>query len=498
MIVSLQKILFFIIVFTLPITNFIKNISSIGPLNGKLSTYFVIIGLFFWILDIIRNKKEILFPKYFKIWAFLFLIFDILVSIYGLYSVDYRILEHEKLKIFIEYTSIDTYISLQTISVIFFFIKIIKNIVFNFILTFGTSLWIYNLFFYNFQNGIKILKYAIYGVIFILFLYSIPETLYLLNVDIGKQILSTINPFLYEIGKNYNWHPPLYWKNQMRLIFPEPSNIGLFMSIILPMFTIYFFKAKTKVKYLYGTIISFYSYCIFMSQARTAYALLVCFVIFILILTLLKKENFYNFIIFCILICIGFSGYYTVMNNKLYSNEIIIEESLNNNLLSITNSNARSNGARFGVIKTEFKMGMDNIVTGVGKELTPVYFEKYLSEEDASNNEIKLWLRLMREKGIFKSSYPNLNEYTRTFAETGILGVFLFVSSFVYTINKLLFFIFKKTYKSLNEVLIISLGLLLCMISWMGSPATAFYIPFIYLGFAFIVINKSLNIKNEY
>ena len=510
MLVKYQKILFFIIILTMPITNFIKNFSYLGAMNGKLSTYFVIIALSLWIFDIVKNKKELLLPKYFKIWATLFLVYFTFSSINGLLNVNYEILVHDKLKMLLEGSNISNYISVPVITKIFFGVKIIKNILFNFVFTFITSLWIYNLFYSNYKEGLKIFKYAIITIVTIFFIYSIPETLYLIHNNIGQKILSVINPFLYEIGKSYNWHPPLLWKNQMRLIFPEPSNIGLFISVILPISFIYFIKTSSKLKYLYLFVIVFYSYCIFMSQARTAYALLVIFLLMSFILILTKKEILLKYIVTLFCVVIGFGCYYFVSNiaaSNLYRNISIqktentfikisensnfINNKVNNNLLSIADSKARSNGARYGVIKTELKIGLDNALLGVGKELTPVYFKEYLSADDAKNNEIKLWLKLMEEKGIFKSSYPNLNEYSRTFAEAGLIGLLLFITPFCYAIYKISMKIFNKN-NSIDwfDSSIILLGLSICLISWFGSPATAFYIPIIYLGFAFILINK--------
>ena len=510
MLVKYQKILFFIIILTMPITNFIKNFSYLGAMNGKLSTYFVIIALSLWIFDTVKNKKEILFPKYFKIWSAIFLIYFTLASINGLLNVHYEILVHEKLKIILEDSNISKYISIPVITKIFFGIKIIKNILFNFIFTFITSLWIYNLFYSNYKEGLKIFKYAVITIVAIFFIYSIPETLYLIHNNIGHKILSVINPFLYEIGKSYNWHPPLLWKNQMRLLFPEPSNIGLFISVILPITFIYFIKTNSKLKYLYLLVIVFYSYCIFMSQARTAYALLVVFLAMFFILVLIKRGILLKYIIALFCVVIGFGCYYfvsciaasnsyrniSIQNTensfiKLSQNYNFINNKINSNLLSIADSGARSNGARYGVTKTELQIGLDNVILGVGKELTPIYFEEYLSADDAKNTEIKLWLKLMEEKGIFKSFYPNLNEYSRTFAEVGLIGLLLFITPFFYAIYKINMKILRKN-NSMDwfDLSIIFVGLSICLISWFGSPATAFYTPIIYLGFAFIVINK--------
>ena len=502
--IKFQEILFFITIVTLPISDFIHPIKVyLGYMTTKLSIFFVILGLLFWTIDVIKNKKQIYVPKCFRVWIVLLCGVSIASIGYNLQFIDYTLLNNDKLDTLMRFFPVLNNIDYEASSKLLHFLRLAKTVIVNAFFTFGFALWVYNLFYHDYKKGVVLFQNAM-AVIFLLFiLYAILETAYLMNLQWGSDALKVINPYLYPIAKHYGWHPPLLWKNQMRLLFPEPSNIGLFLGAVMPLAFMAMLSIKKFYKYLGAFAVAAYSYFVFMSQARTAYVMLLFAVIlFTFVLVIKRKCIRDNVFMVCLAtwlcVVIGFGGYYTVQNfvrsNTLsgkhvvqFTEEnIIVSKAIDDNLLSVTSENKRSNTARYGVIKSELAMGADHWLIGVGRENTKYYFEKYMPKENLKSGEIRMWIRQMHEKQ-WKSSYPCLNEYTSRFAEDGIGGLVLFVLPF--------FFIIWQSWKCLvfensnqwQAYAIVFMGLVICAVSWLGNTANAFYLPYVLLGLGYVM-----------
>lgn len=101
---------------------------------------------------------------------------------------------------------------------------------------------------------------------------------------------------------------------------------------------------------------------------------------------------------------------------------------LEDNVTSLASENKRSNQARYSIIKTNFYIGLDHPLFGVGSSLRSAYVKDYLPEDGKNNEEIQMWLTNQRKQGILKFGIPSLSEYTTRFAETGVIGVLLFLT----------------------------------------------------------------------
>lgn len=100
---------------------------------------------------------------------------------------------------------------------------------------------------------------------------------------------------------------------------------------------------------------------------------------------------------------------------------------INDNLGSLASKNKRSNRARFSILEASVSIGKNYPLLGVGKSLRHAYIPDYLSEEGRENSEVKYWMKNQKEKGIMKSGFPALGEYCTRFAETGILGLVIYL-----------------------------------------------------------------------
>lgn len=72
----------------------------------------------------------------------------------------------------------------------------------------------------------------------------------------------------------------------------------------------------------------------------------------------------------------------------------------------------------------------------------PIYLH-YLPDRGQKNSEVKMWIKNQREKGVLRSGFPRLGEYTVRFAENGVTGFFLFLMPSIFLILNL--------YKRINK-----------------------------------------------
>lgn len=141
----------------------------------------------------------------------------------------------------------------------------------------------------------------------------------------------------------------------------------------------------------------------------------------------------------------------------------LAEKYIKDNMTSLVGDDKRSNGARYGVLEAHIKMGLDYPVLGVGYSLRSAYVATYLPQKAFSNSEIKMWLRNQREKGIMKSGIPSLGEYSSRFAETGFVGLGIFMVPPLFLLLKLL-----KRIKSDTTAFEEKLGYIFFAISFCG------------------------------
>lgn len=221
-----------------------------------------------------------------------------------------------------------------------------------------------------------------------------------------------------------------------------------------------------------------FSMIIFLAQARTAsamffgmsalYVLLLCY--------LYKKDYWKNFAKIIIVSVLAFVVSLTFINN--FINKPVTTKTVNNikvetksrlqggmqvadnyiskNFTSLASDNQRSNGARYALIKSNLRIGMDNIFFGVGKGLTGAYVSANFTEKEKQNKEVKMWVTNQKKEGVLRYGLGAMNEYVGRFAETGIIGLIAFLCPFFYILYKLF-----KTLKPSSNIIQIKILLLL-------------------------------------
>lgn len=86
---------------------------------------------------------------------------------------------------------------------------------------------------------------------------------------------------------------------------------------------------------------------------------------------------------------------------------------------------AGSNHSRFTVQKTHMQIGLEHPILGVGTSLRQGYLREKLDKDPGG--EIQKWNKNIDKWGLLGAGFPNLGDFTLRFAETGFLGLGLYL-----------------------------------------------------------------------
>lgn len=444
---------FYIIIFSM--FNFIPQKFQIGILGGvigsKLIMYPMVLLFVCSIYSQYKFKNIIRRFDIFSKYIFVYFIIVFISFIVGIYNYPYynEILNgtvniSNKLAIFINcLKNFDININENNLAFYYYLLWNFKEIIAFIFWGFGGAYLIYCLYYDDWRKAFTIITRGVLAGIAIVFLYSTIELFYLTGSDWAKKFLIQINPYIHIVSTGYGWWPHLLLKGQLRSVFEEPAHFGIWMSFAIPFLWYKFFVAKTNYKKIFYLIIWIVlSFLCFLTNSRTVTALLLIEEVLIIIFSLYLKEKVLVFksvvivgiSIIAIFIASSFINFYFVDNNYKISN---VEQYLETNLQSIASNSQRSNSARYSVAIANLKIALNYPVLGVGYGLSNAYIRDYLPEISQRSSEVKMWLRLQEEKGILKSGFPKLGEYTTRAAETGFLGLGIYMLAPLYLLNKL-------------------------------------------------------------
>ena len=342
---------------------------------------------------------------------------------------------------------------------------------------FGGAYLVYCWYKEDWREALRLAVKAVLGALGVLFLYGMVEVAYLAGNPAAAKILSTINPYIHPIVTNHGWWPPLLWKGQLRLVFPEPSHVGNYIAFSLPFLWYMYFEAGRKKAGLALLMTVVMSFLVFLTKARTAYGMLIGMVVLLFCLILLGRQFglLKKFAVLVAAVAIGFGGYVSfdtavqaaAANAKAKSvaakaapakekakpnskpepkpksvtAQATAAKAIENNFLSLATGNKRSNGARYGLLRSHFRIGLEHPVLGVGRGLTGAYVMEHFTPEEAKNGEIASWIHYQKERGPMAAGYsmPDaMNEFVTRFSNSGLLGLFVVLFSFGYVLMKLL------------------------------------------------------------
>lgn len=509
-------ILFLILCICLVFLNIppIIQMKLLGSVVGsKLVFYPLIIGLIYTFYCEYKYKNVLVNFAKFKKYIFLFLGINLISTIIGLYIYPYYDLilhgpvdQIERLSsgIFV-LNSLGIDIEYKILAELWILAKL-KTVCLDSLYTFGGAYMIYCWYYNRVKDGyILLLKAIIISIVIILF-YSFIEIFYLLGNDFATNILIFVNPILHEIKSLGTWWPPLLWQGQLRSIFTEPSYYGIYAAFAMPFLWYAFIKAKNlKYKISIGMLMFGFVFCLFLTKARTAVALFggEC-VLLILFMLYLRKKIFIQKVI-CILLCSGiaFLGANIVIGNMSVNkkaettNKVNVEAYLEDNIGSLASTDKRSNTARYSVMIANFKIGVDYPILGVGTNLANAYITEYLPDMSKNNVEVNMWLKDQQEKGILKSGFPDLGEYTCRFAQNGLLGLMVFLAPAFILLRKLLQKIYLEgnNYEIVLPYVFFTISFIGIMTAGIGDQINITYCYWVLLGLGYAMCFGKHSIK---
>lgn len=363
-------------------------------------------------------------------------------------------------------------VSETTLLSIWMFARPLKGLFMTTFWTFGCSYLIYYWYRKDSSRGLDIMrKGAVVGAI-IICAYGVLDVWYLSGSHTAEYILTELNPIVHEIKSNGTWWPPLLWKGQLRSLFAEPSYFGIWCAFAMPWVWYTFCIAERKSVKAGSIILMFVlAFFCFLTKDRTANVLIIGEVVLLALATVLyRKYIFKRAVIIIICLLCAFGGAIMadgILQGSSPEGSKLAEKYIKDNMTSLVGDDKRSNGARYGVLEANIKMGLDYPVLGVGYSLRSAYVATYLPQKAFSNSEIKMWLRNQREKGIMKSGIPSLGEYSSRFAETGFVGLGIFMVPPLFLLLKLM-----KRIKSDTIAFEEKLGYIFFAISFCGILAS--------------------------
>ena len=392
---------------------------------------------------------------------------------------------------------------------ILYIIRKLKFIILETFWCFGGSYMIYCWYKNHYEDARNALFKGILISAIVLSVFGLIETAKIFGSEDAKQLLLGLAPFLHENATtSWGW-PPMLWPN-MRLVFCESSFMGNYIAFFLPCLYYMFYK---KDKWYHIGFIYLFSFFVFLSKARTCWALMFGLMFLLLFCNLIwkNKKYFYKMVAIFFVTFIAFESYLGFLAAKQsYDNTLVINkktvtqsdtkirtdlsasQEVKSNLINLASSTARSNSVRYGVMKANFRVFLENPIFGVGSGLQSAYAANSYTEYESNLSEIERWITAYKNNGPFGKDvlHSGFNEYVDRLAQTGILGATAFFLPFLYVLFKLV-----KNILNVDESKKIDMGfMLLTLISLLVSGLNVglhiVYCIWTILGLAYVIVDE--------
>ena len=482
-----------------------------GPIGSELVVYPILLSFIVMIYCYFKNEFIFYDMAKFKKYIIIYVTILSISLLFGLiYYPYYHLIINGPLNqikgttLFVNFLS---YLGINCSQTIIFIsamvMKSIKNIFLEIIYTFGVAYIVYCWFKEDFNLAIKIMTRAATLIIVLMILYSCIEIPYLIGFEWAKNILKDINPFLHAIKANFNWWPPLLWPGKMRNFFPEPSQFGMYGNFIVPFLWLKYFREKESKASL--LLIFALSLFLFLSRSKTAIVLIIIenlllFVFSTYVRSMVVMRKWFNIILVTILAFIlsGFliSNFDSIKNVNTLSPMQRMEKFNNtmtaygeDNIVGAAKEHVGSNDARFAIIKSDFRVGVKHWLFGVGLDLKTAYNNDNFTEKERRNPEIANCYVLQQKEGLLKTGYPSPCEYSRRFAETGVIGLLVYLYPIIF-----LFYMILRKWKVIVvhkyfETVCMVISLIGILISGFSSSFTVFESYWILLGILYSLVS---------
>ena len=493
-----------------------------GEFSAKASFYTLLLCLIYSIW--IQRHKLCQYKLYWKMLLYIVLLsLTITVSlVHGLVNFPYYELipgsdygNHKLASIFQAIFNQD--ISEYTLSVIHFSFRVLKNSLTPLIFTFGFSYLVFCWYKYRTEIILKIVSIGSLISASLVVGFGIIELFYFGGQQWALSVLTYIRPIVHAIEINNTWWPPLFWPElQFRSLFPEPSFLGIYTVITIPFLWNIIFTSKNKKLVVYSSIIVMLLEMItLLANSRTATIfLLIDHILLILVLCIKFRDK--RFIIHAVLVTLiglfAFLGNIVYTSNVLYTQNVLTKDTKNistqqvvnqissygeNNITSLSKKSSRSNNQRYGVMKADLNIFIENPLLGIGQGLRTPYVLNHLDEDTLHNTEVKMWINNIKNKGLINISIPMLGEYTSRLSETGIISFVLFMAPILLLLFRLLKYIIQNSKDTF--VIFFTIAYIECLLTGIGTTLNELYYFWILLGFgyALVYVKNACNNKVE-
>lgn len=241
-----RNTLFFLMVFVLIFDSVPKPIQMNfigGPVGGKLEFYPLMAAFIYSFYCQYRYHNIFVDFKVFCKYAAIFVGMMMLATIVGLINYPYYDLilngpadQIEKLPKVMSFLQVHgIFVEQKHLMQVWLIAREIKGVLLEAFWCLGGAYLVYAWYKDEWSQALRLAVRAVTCSCCVLFVYAIAEVLYLAGNETAKEILSFINPYIHPIVTNHGWWPPLLWKGQLRLVFPEPSHVGNYIAFGLPL-----------------------------------------------------------------------------------------------------------------------------------------------------------------------------------------------------------------------------------------------------------------------
>lgn len=389
-------------------------------------------------------------------------------------------------------------------------LRAIKSTIISPLFTFGASYLLYCYYYRDFASLKKVFLYGFFFSLAVVIGYSIIEIFYQAGNATAENILKQTYPWFNNLQKEPIKWPPSLWPTRLRSIFSEPSYLGNYAAIATPVLwggTIE--PMSVRAKGGFALLFFLFTFILFLTQSRAVYALLLGLLFLYAALAFWLKRYRWSVALMAVLTAASFAcaSFFMIGFMKRDNVNSIIDS----NLISLTDfaemdkkDKIRSK-ARYIMLSSYYKMWLERPVLGVGdfQPLAAAYAKNNLTDKDKEDLEIKLWLSIQENYGILKASgLSAMNEYADRLGKTGILGLGLYLTPFLYVLYKLLSVLYyvkidcvKISNNALCDVFIMSLLICGIIMSGMNGNHATYFGPFAVLGTAYVLLSDKIYLE---
>lgn len=371
----------------------------------------------------------------------------------------------------------------------------LKNLLLNTLYPFGLAYLVYCWYRREPAQGLRVLCRGVAAGMAFIALFSLVEIPYLLGNETAKWLLVLVTPFLHSIKEANGWWPPLLWPGRARAMFAEPSYLGLYFGWAMPMFFLFCLRVKSlRARVACGVVLFLCGMELFATFSRTAMGLLFMVMAIFLAGVWLARRTLavrralaivltvvaaYAGVIYCCQLAMGTEGFET--------SQAYMEETVGKAAAGTTGSSR----TRYGVIGADLRMGRDHFLLGVGPQLQRAYILDYLDEGDIeASEEMQMWVRQQKAAGRMVQQVPDLCEYPHLFAETGVMGLFLYLLPTFFLLCAIFRHMWAERCTCITTLLLFASFLTTIASAALSSPLLQDPAHFLLLGLIFAYVQK--------